>query len=279
MIEFLLWPALALVVLTGMHCYLGLHVVKRGIIFIDLALAQLAALGWVSAVAWGLDPHDQGIWVYLMSLAFALTGAVFFSFVRSRKHDIPQEAIIGITYAVASAAAILVISRVPQELSITDMLTRDLLLVAPDDVLHVAILYAVVGGIHAFLRTPLYEISEDVEAARANGRKVWAWDLLFYGTFAVVVTSSVLLTGILLVFALLVAPAVGAMLLAVSMRARLLAGWGLGMIGGLLGLVISWYSDLPMSTTIVCSLGALLLLVAVGSTVLGRMGSSSRAES
>ena len=160
-------------------------------------------------------------------------------------------------------------------MKVGEMLTRDILLVESGDVIKAAVLYAVIGLAHFFMRKPVYQISIDADQARADGTRVWAWDLFFYGTFAVVVTLSVRLAGVLLVFALLVIPAVTAMLFAQSMRARLVIGWGIGLTASAIGLLTAWFQDLPMSVSVVAALGGVLVICAVGSTALTVLGSRS----
>jgi zinc/manganese transport system permease protein len=111
MLHLLAAPFAACLVLAGIHCYLGLHVVTRGVIFVDLALAQFAALGGAAALLAGTDLGGKG--AYALSLAFAFGGAGLFALARTRKERIPQEAVIGIAYAVASALAVLILDRTP----------------------------------------------------------------------------------------------------------------------------------------------------------------------
>src|SRR6266852_8850915 len=160
-IQILLWPALACLVLTGIHAYLGLHVVERGVIFVDLSLAQIAAFGATIGVLLpftGGDPHSN--WVYWISLAFTLIGAAMFSTIRSRQARIPQEAIIGITYAVASAATIVAMSKATSESEhLKDMLVGNILAVTWEDVARTALLYAVIGAFHYVYRRRFLLIS------------------------------------------------------------------------------------------------------------------------
>src|SRR5246127_5773012 len=150
-LPFLLWPFMASLILTGIHAYLGVHVVERGVIFVDLALAQIAALGATVAILIGMDPH--GMAAYWMSLGFTFIGALIFSFVRSKQKRIPLEAFIGITYAVASAAAIIAMSKATGETEhLKDMLVGNILAVSTHDVIKTAFLYGAIGAFHFIFR-------------------------------------------------------------------------------------------------------------------------------
>src|SRR5580765_927505 len=176
----LLWPSLACLVLTGIHAYLGLHVVERGVIFVDLSLAQVAALGATIGFALGFDLHGRA--AYFFSLGFTLLGAAVFAFTRAKKSKIPQEAFIGIVYAVSAAAAILVMDRLPEGAEhIKDILVGNLLAVSPHDVVKMAVLYSFIGVLHWFWRKPFLAISTNHDEAFETGYNVRLWDFLFYG--------------------------------------------------------------------------------------------------
>jgi zinc/manganese transport system permease protein len=267
MIEFLWAPLLACLVLTGIHVYLGLHVLARGVIFVDLALAQVAALG--VAVAFLVGHPITSDAAYWYALAFTLGGALVFAASRTRRASVPQEAIIGIVYAVSAAAAVLVVDRAPQGGEhIKQLLVGSILTVTPGEVGGLALLYTLVGALHWIVRRPMLEISLDADGARARGRRVAAWDFVFYASFGLVVTSSVRLAGVLLVFCYLVVPATVAALLARSVGGRLAVGWGFGIAVSVLGLIASSVSDLPTGATVVVTFGG--LLAAVGLAVAAR---------
>ncbi len=262
-LEFLWVPFLACLVLTGIHAYLGLHVLARGVIFVDLALAQVAALGITVAFLAGHPIQSDAAYWY--ALAFTVGGALLFAVSRARRPRIPQEAIIGIVYAVGAAAAVLVVDRAPQGSEhIKQLLVGSILTVTPAEVGTLALLYAVIGALHWVIRSPVLEISLDPEGALARGRRVRWWDFLFYVSFGVVVTSSVRIAGVLLVFAYLIVPAAVGALLAQSVSGRLLIGWGLGLLASLAGLSASYAWDLPTGATVVTTFGVLLALVALG---------------
>jgi len=262
-IEFLWVPFLACLVLTGIHVYLGLHVLARGIIFVDLALAQIAALGVTVALLAGHPIQSEAAYWY--ALAFTVGGSLLFCVSRSHRAAIPQEAFIGIVYAVSAAAAVLVIDRAPQGSEhIKQLLVGSILTVTPAEVGALAELYAVVGIGHWLARRPLLKISFDPGAAARQGLWIRAWDFLFYASFGLVVTSSVRVAGVLLVFSYLIVPAAAAALLTHSVAGRLAIGWGLGFAVSVLGLIASAAWDLPTGAAVVTTFGAVLAAVALG---------------
>jgi len=257
-LPFLLWPFMASLILTGIHAYLGVHVVERGVIFVDLALAQIAALGATVAILAGMDPHGLG--AYWLSLAFTFVGAAVFAFARTRRGHIPQEAFIGIAYAVASAAAILAMSKATGETEhLKDMLVGNILAVSRFEVLKTALLYGGIGIFHYIFRRRFLLISTDPHQAEAQGISIRFWDFLFYASFGFVVTSSVAIAGVLLVFCYLIVPSVGAMLFADRVGRRLAIGWTMGTLVSALGVYFSVLLDLPTGATIVCTFGAVLI--------------------
>ena len=256
-LPFLLAPFVASLILTGIHAYLGVHVVERGVIFVDLALAQIAALGATIAILAGLDPHGGG--AYWLSLAFTFAGAALFTFARTRRGHIPLEAFIGIAYAVASATAILAMSKATGETEhLKDMLVGNILAVSMHDVVKTALLYGAIGIFHYVYRKQFLLISTNPAAAEAGGLKIPLWDFLFYVSFGFVVTSSVAIAGVLLVFCYLVVPSVGAMLFADSIGRRLSIGWTMGTLVSALGIYFSVLLDLPTGATIVATFGMVL---------------------
>ncbi len=259
-LPFLLWPFMASLILTGIHAYLGVHVVERGVIFVDLALAQIAALGATIAILVGMDPHGQG--AYWLSLAFTFIGAAIFAFARTRRGHIPQEAFIGIAYAVASAAAILAMSKATGETEhLKDMLVGNILAVDRHEVIKTAILYGGIGLFHYAFRRNFLLISTSPAEAEARGISIRFWDFLFYASFGFVVTSSVAIAGVLLVFCYLIVPSVGAMLFADRVGRRLAIGWTMGTLVSALGVYFSVLLDLPTGATIVCTFGAVLVVM------------------
>jgi zinc/manganese transport system permease protein len=259
-LPFLLWPFVASLILTGIHAYLGVHVVERGVIFVDLALAQIAALGATMAILIGMNPHGSG--AYWLSLGFTFVGAGIFALARTRRGHIPQEAFIGIAYAVASAAAILAMSKATGETEhLKDMLVGNILAVDRQEVLKTAMLYGAIGLFHYIFRHRFLMISTNPAGAEAEGMSIRFWDFLFYASFGFVVTSSVAIAGVLLVFCYLIVPSVGAMLFADRVGRRLAIGWTMGTLVSALGVYFSVLLDLPTGATIVCTFGAVLVVM------------------
>jgi zinc/manganese transport system permease protein len=258
--EFLLAPFVISLVLTGIHAYLGVHVVERGVIFVDLALAQIAALGATVAILIEVNPHGSGS--YWVSLGFTFLGAAIFALVRMRRAHIPQEAFIGIAYVVASAAAILVTSKAIGETEhLKHMLVGNILAVSWPEVGHTALLYGAVGLFHYIFRKNFLLISMNPAAAEAKGVSIRLWDFLFYASFGFVVTTAVAIAGVLLVFCYLIVPSVGAMLFADRIGPRLAIGWTMGTLVSGLGVYLSLVLDLPTGATIVCTFGGVLVLM------------------
>ena len=253
-----LLPCAAALILVATHTYLGLHVIARNVFFVDLALAQVAALGSTVAFLYGFDTNDSV--TYYVSLLFAIGGAWFFSVARMPDNRVPEEAIIGLTFAVASAGAILLSAENPHGAEhLRDMMAGSILVVSGAEVAKAALMYGAIGVFHWVFRRPLLSVSTDRDAARASGLSVRWWDFLFYLSFAVIITSSVRIAGVLLVFILLIAPAVCGAMFARSLRARLFVGWGAGTLATTLGLGVSAHMDWPPAPAISCVFAVLLL--------------------
>ena len=264
---FLVVPFIAGLILTGIHAYLGLHVVERGVIFVDLSLAQIAALGTTMAYLAGHDLHDPV--TYFWSLGFTIAGAAIFAVTRAPHHAqtrIPQEAIIGIVYAVSAAISILAMSKAPEGTEhLKDMLVGNILTVSWKTVITTALLYAAVGVFHWIFRRKFLAISmgQDIPNLRF-------WDFLFYTSFGFVVTSSVAIAGVLLVFSYLIVPSVAAMLFARRVGTRLAFGWTVGAVVSALGVFLSFQYDLPTGATIVATFGGALAIMALAKPLLAR---------
>jgi zinc/manganese transport system permease protein len=261
-----LFPLLMCLVLTGIHGYLGIHVLKRKVIFVDLAMAQIAALGAAYAILLGYDPkHPENEFpIYLFSLGFTLAGAAVISLVRMKKERVPHEAFIGIVYASASALAMLLLSKSPTEgEQIKHMLVGSLLTVRPEKVWTTAAIYAVIGGFHWQFRHKFFAISEDPEAAEKSGISVRFWDFLFYVSFGFVITSSVSIAGVLLVFSFLVVPGVIAVMFSDHTRVRIAIAWSVGTIVSMLGMVVSYQGDFPPGPSVVAAFTSTLILAGI----------------
>jgi len=264
------WPLAACLVLPPLLVYLGLHVVKREVIFVDLALAQVATLGTCLALLLGYHFNDKV--TFWISLGVTFLGAALFSWSRTRRKDgVPQEAIIGITFVVAAAGVILMLSRVAggkEELE--HLLTGDILNVTMGEVAQRAGVFVVLAAFYAAYHSKFAMISSDPDAAFASGLKVRLWDFLFYAAFALVVVSFVRVAGVLLTFAYLIVPAVCAVMLANRWSSRLTVGWAIAALASLIGLFASYQLDLPTGAAIVCACGLLLVAVAALAGIRGR---------
>ena len=270
----LLWPLLACISIAGIHAYLGFHVVERGVIFVDLAMAQVAALGATVGFLVGHDLHSPAATYF--SIGSVVLGAAVLAVLKAETRRIPQEAFIGIVYAVAAAAAILIVDRTPEGAEhIKFMLVGNLLAATPEEVLHSSILYLIVGVLHFVWRRPFFAISQG-RAATMSSRAVKWWDFLFYATFGLVVTQSVAIAGVLLVFSYLIVPSVIAMLLADGAATRLAVGWATGILVSVLGMLASYELDLPTGATVVTTFGVALIAALVGHALLGSRKSSAK---
>ena len=262
MVELVSLPIVMGVILTVILAYLGIHIVQREVIFVDLALAQIAALGAAVGVLLGLQSH--GIQAYGASLVFVLLGAALFASTKMKEQDVPREAVIGITYAVAAAASVLTFSYAPGAAEkIQDMLLGNILFASARDVGVVLAVSAAVGAFHLIFRRNFLLISQDPDQAAQRGISLALWDFLFYASLGLVVVSAVGGAGILLVFSYLIIPAVCAMLLRRSMGARIALAWGLGTLATFLGIYLSVALDLPTGATMVCTFAGVLVVVAV----------------
>ncbi|UCG15094.1 MAG: metal ABC transporter permease [Phycisphaerales bacterium] len=323
-LPFLAAPFAACLVIASLHCYMGLHVIQRGVIFVDLALAQTAALG--AAVALFVMPfvcrhpgpcpaepsaaldteaqlaeqldrqgdartesalgakdnvgephqhaaheHEHKGLAYGMSLLFALAGAVLLSFGRLRDERIPHEAIIGIIFVVCASLNVLLLSKAPHgHERMEAMLVGSILFVSWQQVAAMLVLYLILGVFHIGLARQFVEISRNVGAAEKAGKRVRLWDCLFYGSFALMVTQSVNVAGVLVVFSYLIIPAACACLLTDRFGSQLVLAWIVAAVTTVLGLALSAAGDLPTGASLVSCFGAVLVLFAVVRALLPR---------
>jgi zinc/manganese transport system permease protein len=246
-----LWPSfLVAVALVGIHAYFGIQVLARKVIFVDLALAQIAALG--ATVAFMLGHPAQNVATYGYSLAFTLLAAVLLAFTRAWGTRVPQEALIGVIYVVAAAAAILLIDRAPQGAEhLKQILTGNILTSGLNEVAVIVPLYTAVGFLHWLMRRQL------------TGSGSLVWEFVFYATFGIVVTSSVAIAGVLLVFSFLIIPAAIGVMFADSLARQLAIGWVIGTFVSAAGLAASFIFDLPTGAAMVCAFGASLAFAGV----------------
>jgi zinc/manganese transport system permease protein len=273
--QLMLPPFMACMILVAMLSYLGLHVIAREVIFVDLSLAQMAALGSLSALLFHVAPESPA--TYFFALLATAIGAFLFALTRTsggRTSRVPQEAFIGIVYVVASAAAVLVANKVPGGgEAVEKTLVGSLLWVTWRSITKLAIAYAVLGVFHYALRRRFLTISFDPHQAEAAGWKIRLWDFLFYLSFGVVITLAVPIAGVLMVFSFLVVPAVIANLFTGDKRKLTIIAWSSGALASILGLWLSYTQDLPTGPLIVCMYGLLL----VGAAVLRKFGVGDKA--
>lgn len=252
-VQFLLAPFVMCLLLVVIHCYLGLHVLARGVVFVDLSLAQVASFGATVALLW--DPEHQSSTGYFVALVGTFIAAAIFAMARRFEQKLSQEALIGITYAFASAAVVLVIDKLAHGAEhLKEALVGQILWVTWSDVLKTFSIYSVVGLIHWKFRDKFLRNSFQSEHGH------WFWDFLFYALFGVVITSSTSIAGVLLVFSFLIVPAVLSSLFATSITKRLLFGWLLGAVISLLGMILSYKLDLPVGAVLVVLLTSLPIL-------------------
>ncbi len=267
-----LWlaPLVACMVIVAIHSYLGVHVIAREVIFVDLSLAQVAALGSTVAIFLGAEPDSARSFAY--ALGFTTIGAGLFALTRS-KHGtgrVPQEAIIGIVYVVASAAGLLVADKSPRGgEAIKDILVGSLLWVGWPAIGRLALVYLAVGAFHWILRRRFLTISFDPESAEREGWKLRLWDFWFYLSFGIVITFSVPIVGVLLVFSFLVVPAAIAFQFTRRHGYLALISWIAGVLASAGGIAISFRYDLPTGPVVVCVFGLALLLAWGGRRLLG----------
>jgi len=247
----------ALMIVT--HTYLGLHVLARGIIFVDLALAQIAALG--VSVAFLLGYHAHGIEAQAFAFAATLITALAFTGLYRIPSKTAREVTIGCVYIVATALSLVILSQTTQGMEeLKSLLNGNILWVQWKDISLVAIAYGLLVVLHGFQRKRFYAQSLNKDSTVRPS--LW-WEFLFFASFAVVITLAVNIAGILLVFAFLIIPGFSASLLVGSFGARLLLGWGLGLAGSVAGLWISFVADLPVGATVVSLLGVLPVLALI----------------
>ena len=248
-------PFLAALCLVGIHAYFGIQVLRRNVIFVDLALAQIAALG--ATVAFMQGHPALGAATYAYSFGFTLFAALLLAFTRAWSGRIPQEALIGVIYVVAAAAALLLIDSAPQGAEhLKQILTGSILTVGWNDLALIAPLYLGVAFAHWLLRTRLLPTLATVGPD-------WRWEFVFYASFGLIVTSSVSLAGVLLVFSFLIIPAAIGVLYAERLSRQLLIGWIAGAAASAMGLAASYAWDLPTGAAMVCAFGVALTLAGV----------------
>jgi zinc/manganese transport system permease protein len=242
-LTFLAAPTAMALILAAMHCYLGLHVLSRGVIFVDLSLAQVASFGATLALLW--DPEHQSPLGYFVALGATFLAAALFALARRYERLFSQEAVIGIVYALASAAVILVVDRLAHGAEhLKEAIVGQILWASWSDVWQTVFIYSLVGLAHFMFRRQF------VASSSGQGSH-WFWDFLFYALFGVVITSSTHVAGVLMVFSFLIVPSVVSVLFFSTLRARLLFGWALSGILSILGMYASYTFDAPVGAVMV----------------------------
>ncbi len=270
-IEFMLAPFVVCILLIGINIYFGIHVIKREIIFIDIALAQIAALGGtIAGILHDLLPghgehsHDEhGMMWYLFAIGFTTLAALMFSVLKSKKLPIPLESLIGIAYAVAATGAVIILDKAAGgDVHVHEMVAGSILWVNWYQITVLLIVFGLVGLFHFLYRKRFLGLTDSYNNGEKNNYSFW-WDFLFYATFGIAVVFSVQVGGILTVFAFLIIPASISALFSENWLNRILIGWGLGTLVTVCGLYLSWTMDVPSSPTVILFLGVFLLLAIV----------------
>ncbi len=267
-IQFLAAPITACVILAGVLSYFGNHILTRGIIFIDIALAQIAALGTMLGLLLGYAEASAS--VELISLLFTLIIIAIFALTKFEKQVVPQEAIIGIIYGLGLGIAMLLAEKIPGGSNyITKTITGNILWVTWNDVIKCASIFVPIAIIHFLLRRPFIKISESKENLPYSINKVRMYELIFYITFGIVVVRSVPIGGIFVIFVLLIAPTAMATLFTQRWGWRFLWSWIIGIAGSIIGIYISYEIDISNGPAIVCLLGIMVFILAFIKLVFG----------
>jgi len=261
-IELLGLPFLACLTILAIMGYLGIHVLMREVIFIDIALAQIAAVGAVVAHV-AFHAHSDSVPGYACAFGCTVVAAAFYSVVRRKVEQIPLEAVIGVTYAIAMAATLFAVGVAPGgHLHVQQILAGSILWAKWTDVASCAVAFSGVGLCFYLFRKPLSRISEDYERARSEGLRVVWWDFLFYTLLGVVITLAVRIAGVVVVFAFLIIPATISALFTPRLGARLVIAWVCGGVASLSGLLFSYYLDFSVGPAVALFLGVVLVLAA-----------------
>jgi zinc/manganese transport system permease protein len=249
--------------MTAILGYLGLHVLRREIVFVDIALAQVVAVGAIGAhLVFRVEPNSPV--AYLSAFGLAIVAAAFYAFTRRRVLQISTEAVIGVSYAIAAAVALFLLGVAPGgDVHAQHMLAGSILWATWTDLAVCCVVFAAVGGCFYLLRRPFERISSDYDGALREGMKVVAWDFLFYSLIGVVITFAVRIGGVVVVFCLLIIPATIAVMSSTSLRTRLLVAWAAGICGSLLGLLFADRLDFSVGPSVALLLGVGLALVAI----------------
>lgn len=256
------WPIIATVMLVAIHSYLGIHVIKRQVIFVDLALAQIASLGAIYGIFLGFSIEENGFLLKLISAIFTILGSIGFALSKKLNTKVPHEALIGIFYAFSLSLIFILSIDLPHGAEeIRQMFSGSILWVLPKELFWSGILYLIVGIFHYYFRDNFFSLIKDSNNIKFSSKQRTFWDFLFYASLGLVVTSSVSMAGVLLVFSYLVIPASIGMLLSESFLKRLILGFLFGIFSSFVGLFLSFFLDWPTGPAIIIVLSSCLLLV------------------
>ena len=259
LIEMLGLPFLACMMMGAILGYCGIHVLKREVIFIDIALAQIAAVGSIVAHL-AFDAEEGTLLAYIFSFGCVLSIAAFYALVRSRIVQISIEAVIGISYAIAAASALFLIGVAPGHTHMDEMLSGSLLWIGLPEIIASLIVFCAIGFCLYVFRKPLLRISEDYHGALSRGVKVVWWDFLFYALVGVVITVSVRIAGVVVVFAFLIIPATTSALFSSRWGIRMLIAWSVAVAASIGGLLFGYYLDFSLGPVIALFMGAVLTI-------------------
>lgn len=238
-LSFLLYPFLACIALVLIHAYFGVHILERGIIFVDIAMAQFIGIGIALSFYLGYENH------YLLAVVFAFFGALILALAKKVEKIVNLEAFIGVFYVFSFAAAVLILDKSPHGAEeFKSILNGNILWVLPKDVLYAYLLYFLIGTLHVVFR-------EKFSSLTFEGRKNLFWEFVFFLTFGLVLVKSVVMAGVLTVFSFLIIPALIGRLFTKNFLKTLFTGYGTGTFATLLALFLSFKFDLPTSTLIV----------------------------
>lgn len=247
--NFLIWPFLACLLLILIHAYFGIHILQRGIIFVDLALAQFIGIGIALSFLYGEEKS------LLLSVVFAFIGSIILALSRKTAKYVNIEAFIGVLYIFSFSAAILVLDRSPHGMEeFKTIMNGNIIWVTPGEILSTFIVYGAVGSLHFFLRRQFYALTFE-------GKGNFLLEFLFFASFAVVLVKSVHMAGILQVFSFLVIPALIGRLFFKRQSTILIVGWLAGVLVSVLGMFLSYRLDLPTAPLIVAGLAIIFFVL------------------
>jgi zinc/manganese transport system permease protein len=256
---FILNALLVSIVMGLLLAYLGVHVVARGIVFVDLALGQISMLGVAVAAYLEIDAT-------IVSIVFTMVGAFILSFIKVTDKRLKQEAIIGIIYAFASAVTVLLISKSAHgESDISEVLFGSLFTVTESSLISMTVVFAIIGVVHVVFRRQFFDLTNRFASHvpdESDGRMFDKWNFLFYLSIGLAIVLAVRAGGVIPVFSFIVVPPVAAILLTRGLAAVVAFALVISVIGSFLGLYFSVQFDFPAGSSIVAILGGLFMIAA-----------------